>query len=133
MGARHSLLAAVLLLVALPSLALAAGPPFPSPTPDQAVHDTADVLLPSTRIQAEDIADAVNGWSGAEVVVFTQRTDGDSVDQARADDDAAALLREWSVGGDDGAGIVILADLTASGELGAIGIAPGPGMGRWID
>jgi uncharacterized membrane protein YgcG len=133
MPLRRALLAAIVLLVVLPALALAAGPPFPSPTPDQAVHDTADALLPSTRIQAEDIADAVNGWSGAEVIVFTQRTDTESVAQATATGDAEALLREWSVGGDDGAGIVILADLTASGDLGAIGIVTGPGMTRWIE
>ena len=41
----------------------AAGPPFPSPTPDQAVHDTADVLLPATRINAQGIAEAVESWS----------------------------------------------------------------------
>ena len=133
MPARRSLSAAILLFLALPSLALAAGPPFPSPTPDQAVHDTADALLPATRINAEGIAEAVESWSGADVVVYTQRATADAADQATAEADAEALLDEWSVGGEDGTGVVVFANLTEAGELGTVAVVTGPGMDRWID
>jgi uncharacterized membrane protein YgcG len=124
----------VLLAVAAPA-ALAEGPPFGSPPPadtDTQVYDTADALLPATRINAEGIADAVEGWSGAEVIVYTQQSGIDEPAALVTQDNADALLSEWEVGGDAGTGVVVFVDRAEDGR-GAVAIAIGPGMQRWID
>ncbi len=56
---------ATLTWLTITTVALAAGPPFPSPTPDQSVYDTADVLLPSTRNNAQQIAESIRVSSGS--------------------------------------------------------------------
>ena len=125
------LAALIVLAVAAPAV-LAEGPPFGSAPPadaDTQVYDTADLLLPATRINAQGIADAVTGWSGADVVVYTQQT---SDDQPATQDHADALLREWGVGGEDGTGVVVFVDRAAGGDD-SVAIAVGDGMDRWID
>jgi uncharacterized membrane protein YgcG len=129
------LLALMVLTLAAPA-ALAEGPPFGSPPPADAgtqVVDADDVLLPATRINADGIADAVEGWSGAEVVVYAQETLADQVGELTAQDHADALLAEWQVGGEDGTGVVVFVDRSEGGDDHAVAIAAGPGMQRWID
>jgi uncharacterized membrane protein YgcG len=87
------------------------GPPFPEPVDDQAVYDYADILAPDTERYAEQIADAVESQTGAEVVVFTQVGAGGS-DPV---DGAEALATEWGVGdaeADDGLVLFLETDTT---------------------
>ncbi|MGK2849829.1 MAG: TPM domain-containing protein, partial [Candidatus Limnocylindrales bacterium] len=130
---RVSAALSVAIALLVPASVLAAGPPFPAPVPDQQAYDPDGVLLPSTRNNAQSIADSVRQSSGADVVVYAQRLATDSVDQATADAHAAALLQEWDLGGDDGTAIVFLVEAPASGTGGVIGLATGAGMERFID
>ena len=93
-------LAAVVLLallgLAASSVARAAGPPFPDPTPNQAVYDTAAALQAATVSSAEQLADDIERTSGAELVVYTQVKPFISEDENLAD--ARALMDQWGVG-----------------------------------
>jgi uncharacterized membrane protein YgcG len=108
---RLALAAAAVFLGLAPSLALAAGPPYPDPVSGIAVYDTADVLSQATEAQLEASIDKVEADTGAEVVVYTQliprpETNGDA--QVRA----AALMDQWGVGrAGVNDGLVILIDL----------------------
>ena len=130
---RIALLFGALIALALPGAAAAAGPPFPSPLPDQRVYDTADALQPATREHAEQIAHAIAASSGIEVVVYTQQADTGPVDPESTRDHAAALRDAWqaSAGRDDG--LVMLVELEPDGTLGQIAIDPGPGIEAVID
>ncbi len=129
-----AVLLGLVLAVLAPGLALAAGPPFGErPADDGGVHDTAEALLPATRINAESIVEAVERTSGIDLVVYTQRLDTDDVSQTRTEASAEALGTEWDVGGSSRAGAVLLADLRPNGSLGAVALALGSGMSRWID
>ncbi|CAN5480612.1 hypothetical protein BH20CHL7_BH20CHL7_18040 [soil metagenome] len=117
----------------LPTGATAAGPPFPDPVPDQRIYDAAGVLLPSTLVNAEQIAGSIAVSSGVEVIVYTQRLAPDDAPSAVGATSNARDLREaWSVGGDAGLRMVILADLRPDGSLGHVGIAAGDGMARIV-
>ena len=121
------------LRVVMPGAAIAAGPPFPSPEPGQLVYDTADVLLPSTRINAEQIAQSIADASGAQIVVYTQRLDTSEISAEDATTHARALLDAWALGGDERTAMVILADLAPDGTLGEVALVTGAGMERFID
>ena len=69
---RLALAAAVAALALLPSLVLAAGPPFPDPVDNQAVYDTAGVLDAATIAKVEAAIDKIEADTGAEIVVYTQ-------------------------------------------------------------
>jgi uncharacterized membrane protein YgcG len=131
--ARHALAAAlaalVIGLVLVPSLALAAGPPFPDPVTDQAVYDTAGVLDPATIARVEAQIDQVEAETGAEVVVYTQLVDS-GVGYVQAEEHAIALMDQWGVGRagvDDG--LVILFDLYEDDPChGQVQLYGGPGF-----
>jgi uncharacterized membrane protein YgcG len=109
----------------LPGAALAAGPPFPDPLPEQRVYDEAGVLQPSTRSHAEQITHATAVAGGLEVVVYVQQHDGDvDIDTEAAAD---ALLEQWALGGESGRGAALVADVAANGELVGVALAAGPG------
>ena len=91
-------LVAFIALLAAPLVA-AAGPPFPDPIPGQAIYDTADILRPTTRTNAEQIADGIEDQSGAQVVVYTQRVESIAAGPDATTDGAQALLEQWEVGG----------------------------------
>ncbi len=96
---RPRLLAPVALLLALlatASVTVAAGPPFPEPATNQAVYDTAGALRPATMTRAEQVADAIEQTSGAELVVYTQVKPFITEDENLAD--ARALMDQWGVG-----------------------------------
>jgi uncharacterized membrane protein YgcG/fumarate reductase subunit D len=124
---------ASVLVLSSASTVLAAGPPFPAPIADQAVYDTADALLPATRIHAEQIADGIEAQSGLQVVVYTQRLDATGAADADATAHAEALLAEWEVGGPEAAGMVILADVAPDGRVAEVGIVTGAGFEAFID
>ena len=86
----------VLLALGLAGVVRAAGPPFPTPTTNQAVYDTAGALQAATVSRAEQIADAIEQASGAELVVYTQVKPFISEDENLAD--ARALMDQWGVG-----------------------------------
>jgi uncharacterized membrane protein YgcG len=97
--------------LALGSVALAAGPPYPDRVPGKAVYDTAGVFSPSTIASAEQTIAAIKDRTGVEVVVYTQvKPESDTPEAAEADADA--LGEQWGVGqkGFDN-GLVILFDL----------------------
>ena len=125
-------LAAFVTLLAAPLVA-AAGPPFPDPIPGQAIYDTADILRPATRANAEQIADGIEGQSGAQIVVYTQRVESLAAAPDDTTDGARALLEQWAVGGVEGVGMTVLADITADGEVAAVGIATGTGFEAYVD
>jgi uncharacterized membrane protein YgcG len=116
---------AVLATLLLPALA-AAGPPFPEPVGEQLVYDDAGVLDEGTRLHLESLTDSIRTGQALDVVVYTQRGDeAPTTDAATAA--AEALVAEWDVD------MAFLADLTAAGELGAIGVATGPEMTTTVD
>jgi uncharacterized membrane protein YgcG len=115
--------------LALPALAVAAGPPFPDPVDGQAVYDTSELFSPETRDQAERIIDAIEAHTKAEVVVYTQSLGRDDITTEEAEEHARALMDQWGVGRrgiDDG--LVILFDLDTSGQHGQVQLFAGPGF-----
>jgi uncharacterized membrane protein YgcG len=127
--ARHALAATLAVLALVPSVALAAGPPFPDPVENQAVYDTAGVLDPATIAKVEAQIDQVEAETGAEVVVYTQLVD-DGVGYVQAEQHAIALMDQWGVGRagvDDG--LVILFDLYENDPChGQVQLYAGPGF-----
>ena len=105
-----------------------AGPPFPDPTVDVAVYDTASIFRPETIAAAERTIDGIEKRTGAEVVVYSQLVeDGRSTEDADAD--ARALMDDWGVGRkgfDDG--LVILYDMYPGREHGQVILYGGPGF-----
>ncbi|MDQ2689552.1 MAG: TPM domain-containing protein, partial [Chloroflexota bacterium] len=102
--------ALVLLALAAPA-ALAAGPPFPDPVPDQAVYDEADILEPATEAELERIIDAIEARSGAEVVVYAQ--DAPDISEQQNLENARALVDQWGIGRagfDDSAVLMVAMD-----------------------
>ncbi|MEA2578096.1 MAG: uncharacterized protein QOD78_1684, partial [Chloroflexota bacterium] len=112
-----------------------AGPPFPDPIDGQAVYDYGGLFTPETVTQAEAIIDAIESQTKAEMVVYTQAVGTSEVDEATADDHAAALMDQWGVGRRGiNDGLVILIDLDTSLEHGQARLYGGSGfLDRYID
>jgi uncharacterized membrane protein YgcG len=108
--------------------ALAYGPPFPDPVPNQAVYDEAGAFRQGTLSQVESTIDAIEQRTGAEIVVYSQLVPA-SVDTAEAERQAQALMDQWGVGRrgiDDG--LVILFDLYEGNTChGEVQLYAGPG------
>ncbi|HET7169609.1 MAG TPA: TPM domain-containing protein [Candidatus Limnocylindrales bacterium] len=133
---RQIIVAAVVTFVAL-SLAGAgrvgaAGPPFPDRISGQAVYDTADVLDPAARRNAEQVAEGIASQSGVDVVVYTQRLDA-ATTSVDATADAQALLEAWQVGGDEARGAAIVADISPDGSVAGVALAGGTGFADYVD
>lgn len=115
-------------LLALTALPLhAAGPPFPDPSTDRAVYDTAGVLRPETVTELEDRIDAIEAETGAEVVVYTQVDPGVTEDENLAN--ARALIDQWGIGRagfDDG--LVLLVGLEPDRVHGRVSLFGGSGF-----
>ena len=126
---RLALAAAVAALGLVPSLVLAAGPPFPEPVENQAVYDTAGVLDAATIGRVEASIDRIEADTGAEIVVYTQLVP-DGVTSGETEAHAIALMDQWGVGRagvDDG--LVILFDLNQSDPChGQVQLYAGPGF-----
>src|SRR6185436_17355388 len=105
------------------------GPPFPDPIDNQAVYDYAQAFQPETVRLAEQIVDAIEGQTKAEVVVYTQALGRDDITTEETEEHAAALMDQWGVGRreiDDG--LVILFDLDTSLKHGQVQLYAGPGF-----
>jgi uncharacterized membrane protein YgcG len=105
------------------------GPPYPDPVDGQAVYDYAGVFSATTKAQAEQIVDAIEAQTKAEIAVYTQATGREDVTEAEAEADAQALMDQWGVGRagiDDG--LVILFDLDTSLQHGQVQLYAGPGF-----
>jgi hypothetical protein len=62
------------------------GPPFPDPTTNVAVYDTATIFRPETIAAAERTIDEIEARTGAEIVVYSQLVeDGRSTEAADGD------------------------------------------------
>lgn len=107
--------------------ALAAGPPFPEPVPGVVVYDEAGIFSDAVEAEATHLIEAIEARTGAEIVVYTQTKPGADADVAAAD--GQALGNQWGVGRegfDDG--LVIIFDMEANGEHGAVHLEPGGGF-----
>ena len=105
------------------------GPPFPEPVDGQAVYDFADVFQPETVRLAEQIIDAVEAQTKAEVVLYTQALGRDDITTEEAEAHAAALMDEWGVGrAGINDGLVILFDLDTSLLHGQVQLYAGSGF-----
>lgn len=106
----RAVLAATLALL-VPASVVAAGPPFPDPTPGIRVYDEAGMIPTAAKESAEATIRRIGDRTGAEVAVYTQVVeDGRTTEEA--DQDALALMNQWGVGRkgfDDG--LVILFDM----------------------
>ena len=114
----RALLGALALLTGSAMAAVAAGPPFPDPVDQQAVYDEADLLSSDAEARLEARIDAIEGETGAEIVVYTQHDPDISEDENL--NNAAALIDQWGIGRsgfDDG--LVLM-----------VGLDPDPGQSR---
>ncbi len=105
------------------------GPPYPDPVDGQAVYDYAGLFQPDTRVKAEQIVDAIESQTRAEVVVYTQALGRDDITTTEAETHAAALMDEWGVGRKGiNDGLVILFDLDTSLQHGQVQLYGGSGF-----
>jgi uncharacterized membrane protein YgcG len=112
----HRLRAALFALASAGLLALgtsvagAAGPPFPEPVVDQAVYDETGLLQPGVVAALEEMIDAIEARSGAEIAVYLQVHPGLGANEDANRDAARDLMRQWGVGRagfDDGLVILV--------------------------
>jgi uncharacterized membrane protein YgcG len=104
------------------------GPPFPAPEFDRAVYDFAGLFRDDTIIRAEEIIDAIEARTGAEIVVYTQNVGYYGIATEETLGRVTALIDQWGVGRagfDDGAAIFF--DLDPSLEHGQVQIYGAPG------
>ena len=93
---------AILLAAGMTGTAMAAepappvGPPFPPPVTGQRVYDFAAAFDPQTRTRAQQIADAIETRTAAQVVIYTQLKP--SAIASRTESDARALIDQWGIG-----------------------------------
>jgi uncharacterized membrane protein YgcG len=109
------------------SAAIAAGPPFPDPIPNQAVYDYAGAFRADTIASLEETIDIIENRTGAEIVVYTQVKPG--ADEASTERDAIFLIDAWGIGRagfDDG--MVILFNLDESLVHGQVQLYAAPGF-----
>ncbi len=127
-GALAAVAVAAIALAGLAPVVVAAGPPFPEPTPGVRVYDEAGIFSADTIERADQIVRAIENRTGAQVVVYTQGVeDGRTTEEA--DQDARALMDQWGVGRkgfDDG--LVILFDMYPGNEHGQVNLYGGPGF-----
>ncbi len=106
-----------------------AGPPYPEPVDGQAVYDFADIFSPSTVQHAEQIVDAIDAQTKAEVVIYTQALGRDDITTEETEQHAVALMDEWGIGrAAVNDGLVILFDLDTTLEHGQVQLYAGPGF-----
>jgi uncharacterized membrane protein YgcG len=107
------------------------GPPFPEPIDGQSVYDYAGLLQPETVTDAEQIIDAIEAQTKAELVVYTQALGRDDITTEETEAHAAALMDEWGVGrAGINDGLVILFDLDTSLAHGQVQLYPGSGFAQ---
>jgi uncharacterized membrane protein YgcG len=95
----------------------------------QAVYDYAGIFTAGTIQHAEQIVDAIEAQTKAEVIIYTQVLGRDDITAEGTMQRAAALLDEWGVGRagvDDG--LVILFDLDPQRQPGQVQLVAGDGF-----
>jgi uncharacterized membrane protein YgcG len=121
-------ISALVVAALLAAGAAAAGPPYPEAVTGQRVYDTAGILSPATRTEAQRVSEAIEARTGAQVVVYTQvKPESDTAELAEKD--ARALMDQWGIGRkgfDDG--LVILFDLEENRLHGQVQLYAGPGF-----
>ena len=107
---------------------MAAGPPFPDPTPGRRVYDVAGIFSDATEGTAETQIQGIEARSRAQIAVYSQVVeDGRTTEEANGD--ALALMNQWGVGRkgfDDG--LVILFDMYPGLEHGQVILYGGAGF-----
>src|SRR4029079_4140161 len=125
---RLALPLAATFLPLLAAVAIAAGPPFPDPTPGIRVYDDAEIFSDARNETASSLIHAIEDRTGAQVAVYTQVVeDGRTTEEA--DQDALALMNQWGVGRkgfDDG--LVILFDMYPGLKHGQVILYAGAGF-----
>jgi uncharacterized membrane protein YgcG len=119
--------AAALLVLALAAIASAAGPPFPTPVPGQAVYDGPGALQSETVATLEGEVDQIEARSGAEIAIFVRVDPTATAESNQAA--AKQLMDQWGVGRagrDDG--LVILLGLQPDLQHGKISLYAGSGF-----
>ena len=95
--------------------------------PGVVVYDEAGIFSDATEAEANRLIEAIEARTGAEIVVYTQTKPEADEDVAAAD--GQALGNQWRVGRDGfDDGLVILFDMQADGEHGAVRLEPGSGL-----
>ena len=132
----HRVISAVVagmwLLLMLAGTVLAAGPPFPDRPANTHILDDANVFNKPPEEGVEEGLRAVLDSRGVDVVVYTQ-VKGSARDQADADADAQALLKQWAVGGNDGQGAVLLWDFDRQTSRALVSLALSDGLAQVVD
>lgn len=123
---------APLLLVALATVVDAAGPPFPSPETTRYVYDDAGAWAPAVRRSVTTTFSDLKQRTGARVVTYTQVKPG-SRTKASALADAQALMDQWSLGGANGDGAVLLWDFVRGPDKPIVVFAAGPAFVARVD
>ena len=119
---------ATAIVLVMPVVAVAAGPPFPDPVEGRAVYDTAGILSDTAIADAEATIDAIEARTAAEVVVYSQLVDY-GVTTGETESRARALIDQWGVGRrgfDDG--LAIFFDIDPSLEHGQVQLYAAPGF-----
>lgn len=126
-----SLLGAIVVLglvsALAPGAAAAADPSFPPQEAGRNIYDGASVFKPSTLDIAQRLIDAIEGRSGAEVVVLSRIAPGARTPE-RARAAAETLMATWGIGRpgfDDG--LVFLFDVEDDRQRGVFWLAAGRG------
>ncbi len=110
----------------------AAGPPFPERPAGTHIVDDAEVFNRPPEAGVEEGLRAFLDSRGVDIVVLTQ-VKGTARDQAAADADAQALLKQWDVGGGDGQGAVMLWDFDRQTSRAFVSVALSDGLRAMVD
>ena len=111
------LLGALVLLALSSTAALAAGPPFPSPSATQSIYDPDHLLRPATLTTAETAADSLVSGAGVRPIIYVERSP-EALSAAQAGRNADTLIRQWNVG----PGLVMLIDVGTNGCGGHVSV-----------
>jgi uncharacterized membrane protein YgcG len=119
------------LLTATPVLAASPTPsPYPNPVSGRSVYDNAGIFKPETIASAQKTIDSIQDRTGTQVVVYTQIAP--DVTQ-HADEDVAALIAQWSIGGPSKNGLAILFDMRSDRLTHDIAIEGNSGLPATLD
>jgi uncharacterized membrane protein YgcG len=122
-----ALLAAVLLLSLATALASAAAPPFPDRPKDGHIVDEAGIINRQPEAGINEGLQAFQDSSGVDIAIFLQTKPG-AREVSDADADAAALLDEWNVGGNDHMGAAMVWEMDRNATRAVVGMAIGDGL-----
>ena len=119
----------VLLMLALAPLTMAQDAALQYEERGDGIHivDEAGVLSGADEDSTQEDLQVLIDETGVDIVVYTQRKDRVGARKG-AQQEAAALLEEWDVGGEDGTGVVMLWNISEDGSIARNGVAVGAGF-----